>query len=216
MAETIPSSSQLTKYWDASATSKDFAHPIPQHLLEAYFPAKANVLDVGCGYGRLASVLSAMDFQVSGTDTSSAMLTEARKNAPNCEFRECCDGELPYDDDVFNVAIAITLFTSVPSDIDQRQLISEIKRVLKPSGVLFISDMPLQWTTRYLSRYQKGQKRYGQYGVFDLEGGGVVRHHELDYFMQLTSDFTPLLMEPHEVVTMNGNQAQAIRFVGQL
>ena len=76
--------------------------------------------------------------------------------------------------------------------------------------------MPLQWATRYLERYRAGADRYGQYGVFDLPGGGVVRHHELSYFTQLTSGFTPLEMETHDITTMNGNSAQAIRYVGRL
>ncbi|MEM9947302.1 MAG: class I SAM-dependent methyltransferase [Cyanobacteria bacterium P01_D01_bin.36] len=215
MADTIPSSAELIKYWDANATSKAFSHPIPQEFIETYFPTNAKVLDVGCGQGRLASYLSEMNFQVSGTDTSTAMLEEARKNVPNCEFRECRSSELTYEDNTFDVAIAVTLLTSVPFDLEQRQIMSEIKRVLKPEGILFISDLPLQWSDKYLERYQKGQRRYGQYGVFDLEDGGVVRHHELSYFNQLVSSFTPLKMETHNVVTMNGNQAEAVRFVGK-
>ena len=114
------------------------------------------------------------------------------------------------------MAIAVPLFTSVPFDLEQRQIMSEIKRVLKPGGCLFVSDLPLQWSDRYLDRYRDGQKRYGQYGVFDLEDGGVVRHHELGYFMQLMNGFTTLKLETHEVVTMNGNPAQAVRYVGKL
>ena len=216
MAETsIPNSSQLIKYWDASATSKEFRHPIPETLVEKYFPQGASVIDIGCGQGRLASYLSNMGFSVSGTDTSTAMLEQARKNVPDCEFRECRSSQLTYDDNSFDVAIAVTLLTSIPFDLEQRQIMAEIKRVLKPGGTLFVSDLPLQWSTNYLERYQKGLRRYGQYGVFDITDGGVVRHHELGYFMQLMSGFTPLEMETHEVITMNGNTAQAVRFVGQ-
>ena len=98
MAQTIPSSSQLIKYWDASATSKEYRHPIPQPLIEQYFPTNAKVLDVGCGQGRLAKYLSEMNFSVSGTDTSTAMLEQARQNVPGCEFRECRSSKQTYDD----------------------------------------------------------------------------------------------------------------------
>ena len=91
----------------------------------------------------------------------------------------------------------------------------ELKRVLKPGGYLFVSDLPLQWSHDYLARYHQGSKRYGQYGVFDLADGGVVRHHELGYFMQLMSGFKTLEMETHDVITMNGNPAQAVRYLGQ-
>lgn len=214
MTETIPSSSQLIKYWDESATSKEFRHPIPEAVIERYFPKNAKVLDMGCGYGRLARYLSDLGFDVSATDTSSAMLEQAKRNAPKCEFRNC-RSELVWDDNTFDVAIIVTLLTSVPFDLEQRQIMSELRRVLKPGGCLFVSDLPLQWSTSYLDRYKAGYKRYGQYGVFDLADGGTVRHHDLGYFTQLMNGFDCLELETHEVVTMNGNSAQAIRYIGQ-
>ncbi|MEL7144139.1 MAG: class I SAM-dependent methyltransferase [Cyanobacteria bacterium J06643_4] len=216
MTEAIPRASQLVQFWDNSATSREFRHPVPQAVINGYFPPKAKILDIGCGQGRLTKKLSDMGFAVSGTDTSTGMLAQAQKSAPECDFCRCQNNQLPWENDVFDVAIAITLFTSVPSDKEQRQIISELKRVLKHDGLLFISDMPLQWTHRYLERYQRGAKRYGQYGVFDLADGGVVRHHDLGYFMQLLDGFTPLVLETHPIVTMNGNSAQAIRYVGKL
>ena len=96
MAENIPSSSQLIKYWDASATSKEFRHPIPEPLIKKYFPTGGKVLDIGCGQGRLAKYLADMGFSVAGTDTSTAMLEQAKKNVPGCEFRECRSSELTW------------------------------------------------------------------------------------------------------------------------
>jgi len=216
MPQPVPASSQLIPYWNESATTKEFRHPIPDSIISNYFPSGAAIIDIGCGQGRLCKQLSDMGFSLSGTDTSAAMLEQAKKTAPNCEFRQSQDGKIPWNDDSFEVAIAVTLFISVPAETEQQQLISEVKRVLKPNGLLFISDMPLQWSTRYIERYQKGLQRYGQYGVFALPSGNVVRHHELSYFMQLVSGFNTLEIETHNVTTMNSNSAQAIRYIGRL
>ena len=215
MPENIPSSSQLIEYWDNSAASKEFRHPLPDAIIEKYFPAGGKVLDMGCGYGRLAAHLASLGFSVAGTDTSTAMLEQAKQNAPGCEFRNCRN-ELTWEDNTFDVVLLVTLLTSVPLDLEQRKIMSEIRRVLKPGGCIFISDLPLQWSSAYLDRYAKGLRRYGQYGVFDLADGGTVRHHDLGYFSQLVAEFTCLEMETYEVVTMNGNQARAVRYVGQL
>lgn len=215
MPQNIPSSSQLVDYWDSIASLKKFRHPLPQPVIDQYFPAGAKVLDIGCGYGRLVEDLLSQGFSVAGTDTSRAMLEQAKKNAPAADFQEC-RSDLPWKDDTYDVVLLVTLLTSVPFDLEQRQIMSEVKRVLKPGGYIFVSDLPLQWSARYLARYREGQKRYGQYGVFDLADGGTVRHHEQGYFMQLMNGFTCLKMETHDVETMNGNQAQAVRFVGQL
>lgn len=213
--DNVPTAAQLTAYWDAAASSKVFCHPLPPSYIERYFPPRATVLDVGCGRGRLAKHLAKQGFSVAGTDTSFAMLRGARREVPGCEFRQCSD-TIPWNDDTFDVALLVTVLTSAPSEQDQQQLVREIKRVLKPRGYVFVSDMPLQWSRRYLARYQEGSDRYGQYGVFDLPDGGTVRHHDLHRFLQLMSGLTCLELETHEVQTMNGNTAQGFRYLGRL
>lgn len=215
MTNSIPSSSQLVAYWDSIASIKKFRHPLPKEIVEKYFPKGGTVLDVGCGYGRQLKQLSEWGFSVAGTDTSSAMLQQAKETAPEAELQQC-RSDLPWKDDTFDVVLLVTLLTSVPFDLEQRKIVSEVKRVLKPRGHVFVSDLPLQWSKRYLERYQEGAKRYSQYGVFDLDDGGTVRHHEMGYFMQLMSEFDCLELDTHEVETMNGNEAIAVQYVGQL
>lgn len=215
MTNNIPSSSQLVAYWDSIASIKKFRHPLPAETIEQYFPKKGKVLDVGCGYGRQLKELSELGFSVAGTDTSAAMLEKAKETAPEAELQQCRN-DLPWADNTFDVVLLVTLLTSVPFDLEQRKIVGEVKRVLKPGGYVFVSDMPLQWSTDYLARYQEGTKRYGQYGVFDLDDGGTVRHHEMGYFVQLMAEFECLEMGRHEVETMNGNEAVAVRYVGKL
>ena len=215
MANSIPSSSQLVAYWDSIASIKKFRHPLPKEIVEKYFSQGAKVLDVGCGYGRQLKELAEMGFSVAGTDTSSAMIKQAKESAPRAEIQQC-RSDLPWEDNTFDVVLLVTLLTSVPFDLEQRKIISEVKRVLKPQGHVFVSDLPLQWSDRYLARYREGAKRYGQYGVFDLDDGGTVRHHEMGYFVQLMAEFECLEMGTRDVETMNGNEAIAVQYVGQL
>lgn len=215
MAENIPSSSQLIEYWDSTVSSKEFRHPLPKAAIDQYFPKGGTVLDMGCGYGRLAATLADLGFKVSGTDTSPAMLEKARRDVPNCDFRHC-QNELTWQDNTFDAVLLVTLLTSVPLDLEQRKIMSELRRVMKPGGCIFVSDMPLQWSSNYVTRYQNGLKRYGQYGVFDLLDGGIARHHDMGYFTELMSGFTCLELETHDVTTMDNNQAQAFRYIGRL
>lgn len=215
MVDNIPASSALVNYWDGAVSNKEFGHPLPQSVVEEYFPPGGTVLDAGCGYGRLSMKLADLGFVVSGADISPVMLKQAQKNVPSGDFR-CYQNELTWKENTFDVAILVTLLTSVPLASDQRQIVNEIKRVLKPGGYLFVSDMPLQWSSRYTGRYAEGLEKYGEYGVFDLSDGGTVRHHDRGYFMQLMSGFICLGLESHSVTTMNNNQAQAFRYIGQL
>ncbi|MEL6159695.1 MAG: class I SAM-dependent methyltransferase [Cyanobacteria bacterium J06554_11] len=87
MAENVPSSSQLVEFWNASATSKEFRHPLPKRFIEKYFPAGASVLDIGCGQGRLTKYLSESGFSVSGMDISAAMLEQSLRLVWICLFK---------------------------------------------------------------------------------------------------------------------------------
>lgn len=142
MPEKIPATSQLTKFWNCTAGQKEFGHPIPGHIIDEYFPPSGKILDVGCGYGRLARQLSNSGFEVSCVDSSQAMLDAARLIAPACEFQHYTTA-FPWKNHTFDVAIFVTLFTSVPAEIEQRKIVDEVFRVLKPGGHVCVSDMPL-------------------------------------------------------------------------
>lgn len=215
MHKQIPTTTELVPFWDRAAEQKSFTHPVPAEIRNRFFPPRGKVLDLGCGYGRLARDLSQDCYVVSCVDASSAMLESAKRLAPACEFRQW-KNELPWEADTFDVAVLVTLLTSVPAEADQRKLLAEVVRTIKPGGHLFVSDMPLQWSSRYTERYKLGYEKYQDYGVFDLPDGNTVRHHSLPYFLDLVSDFELILLQPHQVVTMNGNPAEAFRYVGQL
>lgn len=59
---------------------------------------------------------------------------------------------------------------------EQEQLLSEIKRVLKPQGILYVNDFLLNTDESNLLRYEKYKEAYGVYGVFELPDGEVCRH----------------------------------------
>ena len=49
--------------------------------LQAMIPEASRVLDVGCGYGRIAVALAAVGHRVTGVDIAPALMTEARRRA---------------------------------------------------------------------------------------------------------------------------------------
>src|SRR5262249_9386102 len=112
--------------------------------------------------------------------------------------------------------LLITLLTSVPRRDEQQQLVSEMVRVLRPGGHLYVSDLPLQWDPRNIARYADGAARFGEDGVFATSQGCVVRHHALDDLVSLLKDFTIVLAETFSVVTMDGHSATAFRVLAKL
>ena len=123
-------------------------------------------------------------------------------------------GSIPLPDSSIDGALVFSVLTCIPTDDGQRALISELHRVLRPAGLLYISDLWLQSDERNLTRYARDESKYGKYGVFDLPEGVTVRHHDSAWLTTLTSDFEQVALDNIEVLTMNRNPAKAFQWFG--
>lgn len=99
------------------------------------FISGPQVLDIGVGTGRAALPLVADGYQLTGIDSSQAMLDETRRLAGDApiELKVGDLTELPCEDHTFDSAVALNVLVHFPSW--QKSLI-EWKRVVKPGGRL--------------------------------------------------------------------------------
>ena len=107
-------------------------------LLE--LPAGARILDVPCGQGRHAHLLAEAGFDVDGLDYSAALLDKARERGTGARLRYTRGDmrRLPARwtrrfDAVVNLFTSFGFFTD---PADDRRVIREFARVLKPGGTL--------------------------------------------------------------------------------
>ena len=77
--------SQIT-YWNGEGATKRFTHPVNMDWLQKHLKPNARILDYGCGYGRVAVMLSEQGYQVIGVDSAAAMIEKARGLARSCPF----------------------------------------------------------------------------------------------------------------------------------
>jgi ubiquinone/menaquinone biosynthesis C-methylase UbiE len=205
-------------YWDRVAAEKRFQHPLRTDWLASYVTGQ-NILDCGCGYGRLLSELADRGYrQIVGTDFSERMLKHCADMHPDRTFSLVqTDGHtLPFRDRCFDAVLLYTLLTCMPRDNEQRELLTEVSRVLAPGGLVYISDLLLNSDARNVDRYQQFEREFGTYGAFRLPEGVVVRHHSAEWIRSLTANFTQLKYERFTVTTMNGNQSEAFQYLGRL
>jgi 2-polyprenyl-3-methyl-5-hydroxy-6-metoxy-1,4-benzoquinol methylase len=101
--------------------------------------AGKRVLDAGCGTGYGANMLAAARAaEVVGVDIAEAVIEAAAANAPpNVTFRVADVHDLPFDDAAFDL---ITCFEVIEHVEGRDQVISELGRLLGPSGVLVMSS----------------------------------------------------------------------------
>ena len=101
------------------------------------------ILDVGCGVGLLSYEIALQtgdSGRVSGIDQNLEMIHHANKrceNLRNTEFSEANANELPFPEESFDAACCTQVLLYVN---DVPQVISEIKRVLKPEGRIIIVE----------------------------------------------------------------------------
>ena len=199
-------------FWNRAASTKRFTHPFDQAHFSGAVPLGARILDYGCGQGRLTAELIDLGYtSVLGIDSSPQMVRLAIENNPAATFL-VNDGErLPVADASVDAVLLFAVLTCIPSDDHQKNLLREFKRILRPGGLLLISDYPLQTDARNLQRYKAHAADLGGYGRFRLPDGAVLRHHPRAWFDELLADFA--ILEAHELdaQTMNGNPARILQ-----
>ena len=94
------------------------------------------VLDLGCAFGFTTLKLARKGYQTVGVDNSARYIAQAKRRHPGGEYILCSAETLPLADASFDGV----LFSDVLEHVtNQRAVISEIHRILKPGGTLIIS-----------------------------------------------------------------------------
>ncbi|WP_406291770.1 class I SAM-dependent methyltransferase [Streptomyces sp. NBC_00624] len=201
-------------YWDSAAATKTFTHPLHLPWLGG-ISKHAAILDYGCGYGRTLKELEQEGFDnLAGVDTSPAMIERARRLHPGMRFTVLDAPPLsPYSDAAFDAAVLFAVLTCIPDEGAQHRLITELNRVLKPGGTLYVSDFLLQDDERNRNRYDQSASRYDNYGVFETDEGAVFRHHPRSWFASLLCEFETLDTRDITVSTMSGHESTGIQIL---
>lgn len=203
-------------YWNRIGPRKPFGHPVNFDRLRQWLSTDSRIIDVGCGYGRVLGLLLEGGYHnLIGYDLAPAMVAMARERFPAIAFEELTSPpQLPLADDSVNACLLFAVLTCIPGDDGQRSLIAEVRRVLRPGGLIYISDLWLQTDERNEERYVRDEPKYGTYGVFDLPEGVTVRHHDPLWIETLTKDFERVALDQIDIRTMNGNPAKGFQWFG--
>jgi SAM-dependent methyltransferase len=202
------------EYWNAAGAAKTFGHPVEPAWLDR-IDRRARILDYGCGHGRLAGLLAERGFlEVEGVDVAPVLVARARAAQPTARFAVLDDPpRLRNDDDSIDAVFLFAVLTCVPTDDGQRELVTELRRVLRPGGLLYLSDLCLQDDRRNRDRYREFAPTYGVHGVFETGDGAVCRHHTVEWLHDLVTGFEVVASREVRVDTMNGHPAVATQLL---
>jgi ubiquinone/menaquinone biosynthesis C-methylase UbiE len=114
---------------------------INESLLNRYLPKNKSlkILDAGCGPGA-ALIYLAKYGEVTGVDISEEALKFAGKRG---KVKKGSISDLPFKDNEFDVVVCLDVLYHKLVNINKA--ISEMERVLKPGGVIFIREPAFNW-----------------------------------------------------------------------
>lgn len=204
------------EYWDSVSEKKEFTTPFQTEAFGRWVKKGHVILDVGCGYGRTLHELKQEGFEnLIGMDFAEGMIERGRQQYPGLDLRVKESEKIDLPDDSVDAVILFAVLTCIRDNDEQRELVKEIRRVLKPGGILYINDFLLNTDDHNVPRYEKYAEKYGIYGVFELPEGAVCRHHDEGWIKELMADFTALEYENLIFTTMNGNKSNGFYFIGR-
>jgi ubiquinone/menaquinone biosynthesis C-methylase UbiE len=109
-------------------------------------PLGAAILDLGCGSGRFSVGAALRGFNVTGLDITPKAIEAARKkaldeNAHNATFVEGDMTAIPFPDNSFEYVFCPRfVINAVATSSKREKAMSEMLRVVKPTGVVFIES----------------------------------------------------------------------------
>ncbi len=143
------------------------------------------ILDAGTGTARIPILMGQMrpQWQIIGIDLAQSMLQVGQKNVEQARLQqqiklEFVDAKkLPYLDSHFDMVVSNSLIHHLPNPLP---FLTELKRVLKPNGAMFLRDLmrpnSLETLEEIVEReagncndYQKGLFRDSLYAAFTLD-----------------------------------------------
>lgn len=114
-------------------------------VAQAALPARARLLDIGCGTGSLVVLLGSEHpaCEVVGLDPDPKALARGRRKAERAgvsvRFDEGFSDELPYEDGAFDRVFSSFMLHHLGSN-ERRVTLAEARRVLAPGGSLHVVD----------------------------------------------------------------------------
>jgi ubiquinone/menaquinone biosynthesis C-methylase UbiE len=133
------------------------------------------VLELGCGYGRACFFLRENGLCVAGVDLDRVQVRLALQEAKSRRIRDGIGfvvsdaGNLCFADSSFDAVTMLGILTLVPK-AERPRIMSEVERVLKHVGYVFIEEFGRTWENPvYRKRYKEDLKVTGELGTFAVK-----------------------------------------------
>jgi len=119
-----------------SKERSNYAEKYAEYIYKSFFKKTGKLLDIGCGRGYYIDAFNKLGFETGGCDVE-----VVREDVIQVNLEK---SKLPYEDNTFDFVFSKSVIEHIKNTDNY---LSEIKRVLKPDGMLFL--MTPNWKTAY-------------------------------------------------------------------
>lgn len=173
---------EWSRTYEGSWMQKRLFNRVHQAVLDlaAPLPPPAEVLDVGCGTGRLlrAAGMRWPEAQLIGVDPAQGMVDAAQRLTPAATFRRGLAESLPLPD--ASVDLAVSTLSSHHWR-DPGKGVGEIARVLRPGGHFILADFGLPMVLAWVTFHGQGMPAATRQRLFGAAGLRIERQQTVVY-----------------------------------
>jgi ubiquinone/menaquinone biosynthesis C-methylase UbiE len=203
-------------------------------IIYNYLQDGDNVLDIGCGFGKISLELASLRYLVTGIDINPEAVKLSKAAANSLELDRKIEGRaefqvgnasfLPFHRSSFNFAVMQAFLTSVPDPQERARIIQEAFRVLKPEGYLYLVEFSQNWHLKlYRKRYLQDfpvTKEEGSFFALNPETGEAefIAHHFSEkelVFLLVDCGFEIDYFRVEELKTRTGNKINGFVIVAK-
>lgn len=170
-------------------------------LLNRFLGNKAQqVLDLGCGTGLMVDILMRQGHHVVGLDLRPEGLSAIHKALPQSWLLQAEATRLPLKENTFDAVMLL----DVLEHVDDRLLLAEVRRVLRPGGVAVITVPAMPWLWSYRDEAAGHLRRYTRRQLTGLLDGAQFQLLKISYYQCL---LFPLVL----VTRLSGRKGPGMR-----
>jgi ubiquinone/menaquinone biosynthesis C-methylase UbiE len=205
------------QYWNDIGSNKVFEDPLYIDKFSPFLSPTTKILEYGCGYGRVLRALKSSGYNnLIGFDFSSGMIARGRNENPDLDLRLLEKaGSIPCDNESIDACVVSTVLCCIPDNHELRALVSELTRVLKKGGTIYVTDFLVGGDLRAQEKYALGLRQFGTWGVYTTSENLKVRHFTTNVILDLLNSFDIQWFEQFDFKTMNHNPAKTFHCIAK-
>jgi len=150
-------------------------------LLDRHLRPQLRVLDLGCGTGLMLRRLEERGCRAVGVDMRPEGLRQLRHTSPGSSTVQADATRLPFAGDSFDALLLL----DIVEHVDDRALLAEVRRVLRPGGVAVLTVPAFPWLWSFRDEAAGHLRRYTRRGLVASVAGAGLAVREVRYYQFL-------------------------------